>query len=134
MRWGDVGAAVRDFVGGLRLSGGLGGWRRGVRSGSVGRGDADFEGVDFAVILGWSEGEAVFVADELGDLGVHRCVILSVVGEVDLAAGGVGEGAQQTIGFVETLCGEGRFRGGFLSFFFVGGFVPFVFLLTFCGL
>jgi len=52
--------------------------------------DADFEGVDFAVGGGGGEGEAVFVADELGDLGVDDGVVLGGVGEEDAAAGGVG--------------------------------------------
>jgi len=63
--------------------------RRGVWR-EVRRGDADFDGVDFAVVLGRGEGQAVFVADELGDLGVHGGLVLGIAGEVHLAAGGVG--------------------------------------------
>ncbi len=87
LSWGDVGAAGGDVVGWRERWDGGGRCGRG-RCG--GRGDADFDGVDFAVVDGWGEGEAVFVADELGDLGVDGGVVLRVSGEEDAAAGGVG--------------------------------------------
>lgn len=94
---GEIGTAMVDAV-----DGGGGDWRRtaaGIR-------DAHFDGVDFAIVIRWSEGETVFVADELGDFGVGGGELLGVFGEIGAATGGFRNQLQQMIGFGKFFCGH----------------------------
>src|ERR1700752_134226 len=84
---GEVGLAVVHLVRGVSYS--------------------DFEGVELGVGGGRGEGEAVFVANELGDFGVGAGEIVGVGGEIDAGAGEGGEFAQGLVGF-----GEAFYDGG----------------------
>jgi hypothetical protein len=63
----------------------------------------DLEGVELVVGGGRGEGEAVFVADQLGDFGVGAIEFGRVVGEIDAAAGGSGKLLQGLICLTKAL-------------------------------
>jgi len=54
------------------------------------RGDADVNRVGFSVVRRGDERQAVFVADELGDLGIDAGEVLSGIRKKDAAAGSLG--------------------------------------------
>ena len=70
----------------------------------------NFERMDFSIVRGRSDGEAVFVADELRDVGIDFPEFFRICREVRAAAGGAGEDFQ-------VLFGLSEFRGSGLRFF-----------------
>ena len=75
---GLIGAAVVDAVGRRR-----GVWHCWWR-------DVDVDGVNLSVARRGDERQAVFVADELGDLGIDTGEVLSGIRKKDAAAGSLG--------------------------------------------
>src|ERR1700760_1582399 len=78
---GLIGATVRDLVGGVF---GASAW--------AGRIHFDIDGMDGAVLCGWGEGDAVFVANELRDLAISFLERFGIFGEVGAATSGIGDG------------------------------------------
>ena len=66
----------------------------------------DLEGVELSVFGERCEGEAVFVADQLGDFGIGASEFLRILRKINAAAGGMGELLQPLIGFPENLLHE----------------------------
>ncbi len=67
----------------------------------------DLEGVELPVCGRWCEGDAVFVADKLGDFSVGASEFLRILREINAATCGMGELLQPLIGFPENLLDEG---------------------------
>ena len=73
--------------------------------------------MNLAVVRLGSEGNAVLVADELGEFGVDGTKILGIGGEVGAPSGRVRELTKKVVGFSELVFWEGLGGGGFLFVF-----------------
>jgi hypothetical protein len=59
--------------------------------------------MDFSVRDGWSEGQAVFVANKLRNLSVNFLYGFGIFGKVGASAGQIRYGAQVAIGLFESV-------------------------------